>query len=321
MTAVLHLGINPERFPQGTVERVRAIAPDYELLVTQDRATIEAELDRIEIAFGEFPHDLLPRATKLQWLQQMGAGADWLARHPEAQELSFTLTNASGVHAVPISEHMLGFLLALGRGFPACIRDQHRRVWEENRHQDLFELAGKRVLLLGVGAIGERFARLCAACEMEVVGVRRDPSRTIEGITRMVGPDAIASELPQVDVLANTLPYTEETHHLIGRAELGLIKEGSVVINIGRGGTIDEAAMIDALRSGTLRAAGLDVFEEEPLPDDSPLWDMESVIVTPHYSGLTPRYNERLFEIFIRNLERYRKGEPLENIVDKRIGY
>ncbi|MFW5689118.1 MAG: D-2-hydroxyacid dehydrogenase [Spirochaetota bacterium] len=321
MKPVIHLGITPETYPDGAVERVRSLAPDYEIIVTTERDEIESALERIEIALGSFPHDLIPSAPRLRWLQQEGAGADWLARHPEVHDRSFVLTNASGVHAIPISEHMLGFLLALGRAFPASVRGQRERVWEGNRHHDLFELAGKRVLLLGVGAIGARFARLCAACDMEVVGVRRDPSTPIEGVSRMVGPDEIRDELPQTDILANTLPYTSETHHLIGAEEIATMKRGGVIINIGRGGTIDEAAMIEALRSGQLRAAGLDVFETEPLPEDSPLWDMENVLLTPHYSGLTPHYNERVFEIFVDNLERFQKGEPLRNVVDKRLGY
>lgn len=318
---IIQLGFRPETFPEGAVALVEELAPDYEVRVMHDREEIEAHLDRIEIAFAGFPHDLLPRATALMWYQQGGAGADWLQRRPEVRELGFTLTSASGVHAIPISEHMLGYLLALGRAFPQAIRGQKERVWEENRHHDLFELAGMRVLVLGVGAIGERFAKLCSACGMEVVGLRKDPSVLAEGVDRIVGMEKLHGELPAADVVANTLPYTDETHHLLGAREFELMKDGAVLINIGRGGTIDEAALIDALRSGKLRGAGLDVFETEPLPEDSPLWDMEQVILTPHYSGLTPRYNERLFDIFVDNLTRYRAGQALRNVVDKRLGY
>ncbi|HKJ86415.1 MAG TPA: NAD(P)-dependent oxidoreductase, partial [Spirochaetia bacterium] len=255
MKPIIHLGIDPDAYPEGAVAEISAAAPDYEVLVTRDRKEIEAQLDRIEIALGSFPHDLIPQAPALAWLQQAGAGADWLQNHPEVQDLSFTLTSASGVHAIPISEHMLGFLLALGRGFPASVRGQKERIWEGNRNQDLFELAGKRVLLLGVGAIGERFAKLCVACDMEVIGLRRDPSLPADGVSRMVGMDALRDELPGTDILANTLPLTDETRGMIGRAEIDLMNDRSVIINIGRGATIDEAAMIDALKSGKLRAA------------------------------------------------------------------
>lgn len=319
--AIVQLGIDPATYPEGAVALVEQLASDYEVRVMTDRDEIRRHLDRIEIAFVRFPHDLLPEAQALKWLQQGGAGADWLSSHPQVRELPFTLTSASGVHAVPISEHMLGFLLALGRAFPQAIRGQKQRIWDGNRGHELFELAGKRVLILGVGAIGERFATLCQACEMEVVGLRRDPALGAKGVSRMVGHNALRDELSAADVVANTLPYTEQTHHFIGEQEFACMKDGVILINIGRGGTIEEPAMIAALRSGKLRAAGLDVFETEPLPEDSPLWEMENVLLTPHYSGLTPRYNERLFEIFIDNLRRFQNGAELRNVVDKRLGY
>jgi D-2-hydroxyacid dehydrogenase (NADP+) len=318
---IIHLGIDPDTYPDGAVARVTALADGYEILVTTERDEIERHLDRIEVALARFPNDLIPKAPALRWVQQQGAGADWLTRHPEVRSHDFTLTNASGVHAVPLSEQMLGYLLALGRGFPASIRGQHDRIWHGNRDPDLFELADKRVLILGVGAIGERFAVLCKACGMETVGMRRDPSIPADGVDRMVGPGALHAELPGADVVASTLPYTEETHHLLGRTEFDLMPDGVIIVNIGRGGTIDEAAMVEALRSGKIRAAGLDVFETEPLPEDSPLWDMENVLLTPHYGGLTPRDNERVFDIFVDNLERYLRGDELQNVVDKRVGY
>lgn len=321
MKPIIHLGIDPETYPDGAVDRVAELANGYEILVTSERAEIEANLDRIEIALARFPNDLIPRAPALRWVQQAGAGADWLTRHPEVRGHDFTLTNASGVHSINISEHMLGFLLALGRAFPGAVRGQLERAWEGRRSPELFELAGMRILILGIGAIGERFAKLCKACEMETIGMRRDPSIPAQGVDRMVGPQALHAELPAADVVASTLPYTEETHHLLGREEFRLMKDGVVIVNIGRGGTIDEEAMIDALRSGKVRAAGLDVFETEPLPDSSPLWEMENVLITAHYSGLTPRYNERVFAIFIDNLQRYLRGEELRNVVDKTLGY
>lgn len=315
------MGIDPETYPAGAVDRVRAAAPDYDIVVTTERSEIERVLDRVEIILAHVPHDLMAEAPALKWYQQVGAGADWLENHPDIVESDFSITNASGVHAVPISEHMLAFLLTLGRGFVRCIRDQRRKTWDGNRRQDLFELAGMRCLLLGVGAIGERFAKLAAACDMEVIGVRRDPSIPADGVRRMVGPESLRRELPDADVIANTLPLTPETRHLLGRPEFELLKPGVYIVNIGRGGTIDEAAMIEALQTGRVAGAGLDVFEEEPLPEDSPLWDMDNVVITPHYSGLTPRYNERVFDIFYENLKRYLAGRELFNVVDRRLRY
>lgn len=321
MKPIILLGIDPSTYPDGAVETTGRLAPNYELLVTTDQEDIEAALDRIEIALVRFSRELIPRAPALRWFQQGGAGADWLARHPEIADSEVIITNASGVHSVPISEHILALLLGLGRGFRASILGHKDRVWHENRNQNLFELAGKRCLLLGVGAIGGRFAKLAAACEMEVVGVRRNPNECPSGVKRMIGPGALREELGEADFIVNTLPLTPETRHMLGRREIELVKPGAYIVNIGRGATIDEQAMIDALRSGRLGGAGLDVFETEPLPEDSPLWDMENVIVTPHYSGLTPRYNERVFEIFSDNLQRYLSGQALRNVVDKQLQY
>ena len=318
---IIHLGINPEGYPAGAVEAVQSRAPDYELLVSTDRSEIERHLERIEISLAHLPHDLFASAPSLRWFQQAGAGADWLDRYPAVRELPFVLTSASGVHAIPISEHMFGFLLALARAFPKAIRGQSRGVWTRSDDPDVFEIAGKRVLVLGVGAIGERFARLCAANEMEVVGLRRNPEVPAAGVGRMVGMDKLHDELPHTDIVANTLPLTSETRHFLGRKEFALLKEGAIVVNIGRGATIDEKALVDALRSGKVRAAGLDVFEAEPLPEDSPLWEMEQVLITAHYSGSTPAYNDRVFDIFLDNLDRYVRGEPLRNVVDKTVGY
>ena len=318
---IIHLGIDPKNYPDNAVDQVRSRAGDREVLVTTDREEIAQRVDSIEISLARFPHDLFAKAGNLQWYQQIGAGADWLEGHAEARELPFTLTSASGVHSIPISEHMFAFLLAIARGFPAAVRAQRDRSWAQSRERDVFELAGKRVLVLGVGAIGERFARLCEANDMEVVGLRRNPSKPARGVSRMVGLDDLHAELPHADVVANTLPLTAETRHFLARAEFAVIKHGSIVINIGRGATIDEVAMIEALRSGRLSAAGLDVFETEPLPEESPLWEMDNVLITAHYSGMTPRYNERVFEIFLDNLDRYLRGDPLRNVVDKSLGY
>ncbi len=318
---IIHLGIDLKAYPDGAVERVRSRAPDHEILVTTDRRQIEARIDQIEVSLARFPHDLFESARRLKWYQQAGAGADWLNRYPAVRGLPFTLTSASGVHAIPISEHMFGFLLALARAFPKAVRGQANGVWTRIDDEDIYEIAGKRVLVLGLGAIGERFARLCAANDMEVVGLRRNPQIPAAGVGKMVGMDELHDELPHTDIVASTLPLTSETHHFLGREEFDLLKDGAIVVNIGRGATIDEAALVDALRSGKVRAAGLDVFETEPLPRESPLWEMEQVLITAHYSGLTPKYNERVFAIFQDNLDRYLRGEPLRNVVDKALGY
>jgi len=286
-----------------------------------ERAEIEQVLDDVEIAVGSFPHELLPRAQRLRWLQEWGAGVDWLLRSPELAELDFTLTNASGVHAIPISEQILGYLLAFARGLPAAVRAQDRRVWQPAKRDQLFELAGKTMLLVGVGAIGARTAVIAAALGMRVLGIRRNPAGDLPGVENMYGSDQLLALLPEADFVVLTVPLSHATQGLIGERELRAMKPSSYLINIGRGGTIQQAALIQALRAGWIAGAGLDVFDQEPLPATSPLWELENVLMTAHYAGLTPAYDQRALAIFLDNLRRYQAGEPLENVVDKAAGY
>ena len=316
------LNFEPNTLPETQLAQVQALAPDMRVLVTHDRDEIESVLDEIEITAGGFPRDLLPGALNLRWLQQWGAGADWLLRYPEAADLEFVLTNASGVHPIPISEHILAFLLAFGRGFHRALRAQARHEWfSYDRQNGLFELVGKTMLLVGVGAIGERTAQVAAALGMRVLGVRRDPARDVPGVEAMVGSDRLLDLLPEADFVVLTVPLTRETQGMIGERELRAMKPTAYFINIGRGGTVQERALIRALQEGWIAGAGLDVFETEPLPGDSPLWKMENVIVTAHYAGSTPHYHERAMAIFLDNLRRYQAGKPLRNVVDKRLGY
>ena len=317
--------------------KIRQLAPNLDLVQTADEAKIAAMIEEIEIAVGQFPPQLLAKAKNLRWFQQWSAGADWLLDHPEVQTMDFVLTSASGVHAIPISEHIFAFLLAFARNLPQAWHAQQERVWMKEQNQerrktakddiatysrrDMFELAGKTMLLIGIGEIGERTAQIARALEMGIIGVRNNPDHDTPGVSQMVGPDELLRVLPKADVVVSTVPLTAETHHMMNQVAFDAMKRGAYFINIGRGGTVDQEALITALRSGTVAGAGLDVFEEEPLSPDSPLWEMDNVLLTPHASGATPQYNERAFAIFLDNLQRYQAGAELRNVVDKTKGY
>jgi len=317
------LALEPDTLSADQVARIRATAPDSaSIIMTRDHDQITPLLDQIEVAAGWFPVDLLPQASNLRWYQQWSAGADWLLRHPEAAQADFVLTNTSGIHAIQISEHVFAFLLAFARELPQAMAAQRERRWiPSDHHEGLFELAGKTMLLVGVGAIGERTARIANAFNMRVLGVRRDPTVGAPGVEAMVGPDQLLDLLPQADVVVVTVPLTDETRDMIAEPELRAMKETAIIVNVGRGGTIDEDALNRALREGWIAGAGLDVFETEPLPDDSPLWERDDVLITSHYAGITPHYHQRALQIFLDNLERYTAGEPLRNVVDKNLGY
>ncbi|MBX3014992.1 MAG: D-2-hydroxyacid dehydrogenase [Caldilineaceae bacterium] len=316
------LGFAEEQLPAAVLAQIQAFAPDYRLLQTTERDVIMAALDEIEIAVNRFPTDLILQAPQLRWLQQWGAGVDWLLRYPAVAALDhLTITTGSGVHAVPITEHIFGFLLAFGRGLHTAVRRQLRQEWQSPTWPQLFELPGKTMLLIGVGAIGERTAAIATALGMRVIGIRREPTLAVPGVAAMHPPSDLLRLLPQADVVVLTVPLTTETHHLLGERELRAMKPSAYLINIGRGATIDEPALVRALQEGWIAGAGLDVCEVEPLPLTSPLWRLENVILTAHYAGATPHYDERALPIFLDNLKRYGAGEPLHNVVHKQSGY
>ncbi len=318
--SVLLVCLPAERMADSQLAQLQSAALDMRVVKTTERAEIEGLIDEVEIAVS-FPHDLLTRAPRLRWVQEWGAGVDWLLQHPEVAELDFTLTNASGVHAIPISEQILAYLLAFARGLPAAVRAQARHAWQPAKREQLFELAGKTMLLVGVGAIGERTAVIAAALGMRVLGIRRNPAGDLPGVEAMYGPDRLYDLLPEADCVVLTVPLSHATQGMIGERELRAMKPTSYLINIGRGGTIQQPALIQALNEGWIAGAGLDVFDQEPLPATSPLWELDNVIMTAHYAGLTPAYDQRALAIFLDNLKRYRAGEPLKNVVDKAAGY
>jgi D-2-hydroxyacid dehydrogenase (NADP+) len=317
------LALDAGTLSEEQLARVRQRLPaGTELVVTQDHDRIQALLDQIEIAAGWFPVAMLPEASHLRWFQQWAAGADWLLDHPQAAEMDFALTSTSGIHPIQMTEHTFAMLLALARELDQAVRLQERRQWiQPSQHEHLFELAGKTMLLIGVGAIGERIARVAAAMDMRVLGVRRDPTLGAPAVEAMFGPHGLLDILPQADVVVLTVPLTAENRDMIGKPELRAMKSTAYLLNVGRGGTVDEVALAQALREGWIAGAALDVFETEPLPEDSPLWGLDRMIITSHYAGVTPHYNERALEVFLDNLDRYQAGERLRNVVDKELGY
>jgi phosphoglycerate dehydrogenase-like enzyme len=302
------------------IAQVRELLSDWEVLADPQPDELKAKLGQLQIGFGSTHARLLKgEAPALRWLQLGGAGANrlFLDGHPP----HFVTTNARGGHAVPISEHLLAMMLALCRQLPAAHGAQAQREWWRPEDTDLRELAGARVVVIGLGATGNRLAALAAAHDMLVDGVRLHPERGPGAAGRVVGIDHLDELLPAADHVVLTLPLTTQTHHLFGAAQLALMKPTALLFNSGRGEVIDEAALTRCLVEGRLGGAGLDVFAPEPLPAGSPLWALDNVIITAHYSGLTPRYAERLWSLFFDNLRRFREGRELLNVVDPELGY
>ncbi|GIV98363.1 MAG: hydroxyacid dehydrogenase [Herpetosiphonaceae bacterium] len=261
---------------------------------------------------------VLTAAPKLRWIHTVSAGVDRVIR-PEMLQRGITLTNSSGIHSVPIAEWVMAVMLAEAKHLRELNAAQRERRWIKADLR-LNELAGKTILILGLGDIGRAVAQRAAAFAMRVWGTRRR-REPVPGVERVFGPDEWRSALPEADYLVVTLPLTGRTRRLIGAAEFAALKPGAWIINIARGEIIDEPALIDALQHGHLGGAALDVFEQEPLPAESPLWGFDHVFVSPHISWSSPRIQERAATLFLENLRRYCRGEALLNVVDLEAGY
>ncbi len=321
MQPVVLLGFGENDVPADLVDRLRQLSPEREVVLTGERERMESVVDRLEVATGSVPFELLSKAPRLKWYHHWYAGVDWLERYPAIRANDLVITNTSGVHAVPVTEQILSFMFAFARNLHLNIRAQARHEWRKESMAQVSELSGKRALVIGVGAIGSHFARAAACLGMRVTGIRRHPEKDGSAVGEVFGLGELHRELGRADYVVVILPATPETRGMFAAPEFEAMKNGAVFINAGRGSLVDEKALVSALRSGRIGGAGLDVFETEPLPSDSPLWDMENVIIAPHTAGYTPEYVGRSFEIFLDNFPRYLAGEPLHNRVDKAAGY
>lgn len=303
------------------VAQIGAIAPGWSVFHGKNKEALLPHLKEAEIVLGwnrQAAEACLQPDSPLRWVQNWGAGVEQLPLDVFADR-GIVLTNASGVHAKPISETIFAMMLAFARKLHLSVRHQVDKRWQSTG--ELNEIHDKTVAIIGVGAIGEETARLAKAFGMTVLGVRRSAA-PLPAVDEMFDESGLEQVLGRSDYVVNTLPLTDETRHRFGREQFRSMKPSSVYINIGRGGTTDTEALLEALHTGSIAGAGLDVFEEEPLPASSPLWELENVILTPHNAGSTVYYNERIIEIFLQNLGDYIGGKgPRRNVVDLKKQY
>ncbi len=299
------------------VAMIAAVDPRIRVVRVTDRTTWRSEATDAEIIMGFRPlRDGVLRSQHLRWVHAIGAGVENLCQDVAGTEIQVT---NSHIHGDAIADHVFAFILAHTRRLREAHDFQTARRWV---HRELIgtPLAGRTIGVLGLGAIGASVARRAVAFGMRVVGTKRRP-QPIPGVERVLPPEEIDAVLREATVLALTLPLTPATRGILGARELALLPEGAFVVNIGRGGQIDEAALLAALRSGRLAGAGLDVFADEPLPADSPLWTAPRLMITPHVAGDFPGYMDRMIPFFCENLSRYLAGQPLQNVVDTALGY
>ncbi|TAJ20731.1 MAG: D-2-hydroxyacid dehydrogenase [Dehalococcoidia bacterium] len=253
------------------------------------------------------------RAPNLEWLHIGFAGTD-TPIFRELMDRGVTVTNSSGAASEPIAVTVIAGMLALNRGFPRWGVLQQRREWRQRQYAPP-DLRGQTIVVLGLGSIGTEVARLARVFGLHVIGVRRTPAGPADGVDEWVPPARLDEVLPRADWLAITIPLTPETHHMIDATALARLPQGANILNVARGAIIDEPALIEALRSGYLGGAYLDVFEVEPLPETSPLWDLPNVIVTPHDSNASAGNTARFDAIFVEQLELWAAGKPLTRTV------
>jgi phosphoglycerate dehydrogenase-like enzyme len=316
------------RFDPVDLEKIREAAAPGQVIVTPDRDEFEQTLSRAEVVCAfQAPEDILERALHLRWFQFPGAGVDNLQRTGLLRKGSpVIVTSVAGIHAIPISEYVFASMLMFARHFPEMVQLQQQHNWAYGRRWNALrgtELYGKTLGVIGLGGIGRRIAQLGRAFGMRVLGLRRSANGETgdPDVDELYPPHRLRDLLGASDYIVLAVPLTPETERMIGEHELLAMRPTAYLVNISRGRVIDEQALIRALQSGWIAGAGLDVTVEEPLPKDSPLWDMPNVILTPHMSGLTDQYSTRLTEVFTENLRRYRAGEPLLHVVDPEKGY
>ena len=294
-------------------ERFSTLDTGIRSFAVRDQQALEARVGEADVLVisGLWHNGLLERATRLRYVQSIGAGTDQFPRE-ELGKRSIRLASARGVNYRAVAEHAMALILALTRRLPEARDNQAHRVWrgmigDPSRRED--ELGGKTLLIIGLGQIGGRLAELAKAFDMRVVGLRLHPAAGRGAADAVHAVDELGSLLPEADFVALTCPLTRKTENLIGAAALARMKPSAHLVNVARGRVVEEAALIEALASGHIAGAGLDVTLEEPLAASSPLWEMPQVLITPHTAGETSRYEDNVIEILRDNLERLWCGE------------
>jgi len=311
--------------PPALLERLAADFPAVRFQSPRDRAEADRLLPDAEVVFGwAVRPDNFASAQRLRWIQVSAAGVGSFL-FPALIESPVVLTNGRGLHAVSMAEHTLGVILSFVRKLHLARDAQQQRAWRQRElwsdPPPIGELAGGTLGLVGFGAVGRAIAERARALGLRVVTVRRHPELPPDPAHEQWGSERLPELLGQADWLVLVAALTPETRGLIGRDELRRMRAGAVLVYLGLGHLVDAPALIDSLEQGGIAGAALDVTEHEPLDPASPLWRMPQVILTPHISGLGPRYWERSVELFARNLRAFLGGGPLVNVVDKRAGY
>ena len=299
-------------------ERLALDVPDVSVIVAEDAGKAARAIAEADCAYGTLPRALLPAATRLRWLQapQAAPPAGWY--YPELIAHPVVVTNFREIYNDHIGAHIMAFVLAFARGLHQYLPRQLNREWRPAPlDASVIHLPEATALVVGAGGIGAEAARLAAAFGMRVLAVDARRRDAPAGVAALYGADALDSVLPGADFVILTVPHTPATEGFMNRARFQRMKRTAFFINIGRGMTTRLDDLVAALKAGEIAGAGLDVFEQEPLPAEHPLWTMPGVLITPHTAGFGPYLDDRRYEILRDNCQRFLAGQPLRNVVDK----
>jgi phosphoglycerate dehydrogenase-like enzyme len=303
---------------RGWGKRLAAALPEVRVVIAEDQATAEREIVDAEAAFGWLPRELLAKARRLRWLQAPQAAPAAGYYYPEMAAHPLTVTNFREIFNDHISAHIMAFVLAFARGLHVYIPQQLRREWKKpGENRGVVHLPEATALIVGVGGIGAETARLCAAFSMTVLATDARRTAAPPGVAELHRPEALDTLLPRADFVILTVPHTPATEGFMHRARFQRMKRSAFFINIGRGMTTKLNDLVAALNAGEIAGAALDVYEQEPLPADHPLWTMPNVLMTPHMAGYGPYLDDRRYQIMIDNCRAFLDGKPLRNVVDK----
>jgi phosphoglycerate dehydrogenase-like enzyme len=307
------------------VDTLRGRFPDVEFVHAATLHDAQQAIEDVDVGFTPFlTPAMVAAARRLRWVHSSAAAVEGLLPLADLAERDVVVTNSRGVQAIPIAEHVMGGLLVLSRRFERMLAAQRERRWIQNELSDDWPwmLHGRKMTIVGLGTIGIEVAKRAHAFGMSVTGVRRrvdEPRPSF--VDRVFGPDRLSEALTGCDVLVLSAPGVSSTQRMIGAEQLAMLNDGAIVVNVARGQIIEEAALRDALASGILGGAVLDVFDREPLEAASPLWSLPNVVITPHTSGFRASHWDDVIELFSDNLRRFRQGAPLCNVVDTTAGY
>jgi phosphoglycerate dehydrogenase-like enzyme len=300
---------------------LKSVAPAIELVACRGEAEAIEQAAGAVACYGFITPGVIRASKSLRWVQQPSAGVEGLMDIPELVESDIVLTNMQRVYAPEIADQAIGYLLAFTRSLTHFVRSQSAQEWSSRRPGVVLdELLGKTLLVIGLGGIGSETARRAHAFGMRVLATDPKVFERPLYVEELHRPDVFHALLPRADVVASAVPLTKQSLRMIGAREFALMKRGVVLINVSRGKVVDTQALVEALDSGQVAAAGLDVTDPEPLPKDHPLWSRRAII-TPHSAGQSPGGERRRHELFRENLRRFAAGEMLLNVVDKKVGY